>query len=532
MNTLAPIIINNVSYIKLADLCKLQASNTSLNKGPYHIIKKFNFIKNKDYFFFVENDDSWIPADGSIKKIHKAFALLSCIMKMKSLAKFVNQGKKEPVKSITNESNNKEPVKNTISKPTNKEPVKNTVSKQNNNDNSDNNDVIPTDMPIDEPIDVILKYPVINLSENEKFKDKYGKIFNVETRGFKKHTQIYFRVKHVGLYFNIKNLRSGVSDSRSSYEKNTDYIYIDTSNSNKTMFFTYLGLIRCLFVSRSKETSNFIDWSIKTLFTVQFGTDKQKNKLISNIKGISYDIVHDLFARNARALPCIYLTSVNTAGNLRNVMDIDEKHDDTAIICKFGLTQNFGTRTKGHKNDFKDIADNVDLKLILYTYIDPVYLNDAENDLIEFCKDIQFNYKNHQEIVIISQSYFKNVKVFFEKLGYKYSEHTAQFNKQITELNGDINNLQSVVTNNNLLIENIKKQHELELDKMNLELDKKNLELDKKNLELATKELEIKKNEELYQAKLESISKNEELFKAKLEILQLQLQYKELLLQK
>jgi hypothetical protein len=268
------------------------------------------------------------------------------------------------------------------------------------------------------------------------------------------------------------------------------------------IIFTYTGLIRCLFVSRSKVVSNFIDWSMKTLFTAQFGTDKQKNKLVSNIKGISYDIIHDLFSKNARSLPCIYLTSLNTVGQLRCVMNIDDKYKDDDIVYKFGLTKDFDNRTYGHKSEFKDIINDLDLQLVLYTYIDPLFLHNAENDLHDFVSDIKLHYKNHQEIVIFPQSYFKNIKVFFEKIGYKYSGHTEQFNKQIFDLNTNITGLQNIINHKDEYIDTLKKHHQLEIDNKNLEI--------KKNIEI--------------------MNKNEELYKAKLESLQFQLQYKDLLL--
>jgi len=117
-------------------------------------------------------------------------------------------------------------------------------------------------------------------------------------------------------------------------------------------------------------------------------------------------------------------------------------------------------------------------------------------EMLPFVTDIKFDYKNSLELIIIPQSYFKNIKVFFERLGYEYSGHTAQFNKQITDLNNDINQLQSIIHNKDDLIDNPKKHHQLELDNKNLE-----------------------------------INKNEEIYKAKFESLQFQLQYKDLLLQ-
>ena len=477
MNKINTIIINNTSYVQLSELCKLQPKDTNLCKSPYYIIKKYNFIKNTDYFYFHKTDNTWKIADGSNKKFHKAFVLYSVAQKQESLKILIYD---DNILKNNNDTNNN----------TNKS---NTIKSNTNNDY----------------LDDLKKYPVINLNDGEKFRDSNNKLFDIETRGFRKHNQIYFRLSHVATCFCIPKLRDIVADKRSTYSKNIDYTYISTSKSRQSMFFTYYGLIRCLFVSRTETVNNFIDWSLKTLFTAQFGTDKQKNKLVSNIKGISYDIIHELFSKNARSLPCIYLTFLNTVDNLRELMNIDDKYNDDHFVYKFGLTKDFDNRTNGHKNEFKDIADNLDFNLVLYTYIDPLYLHDAEKDLANFVSDIKFKYKNHQEIVIIPQSYFKNIKVFFEGLGYKYSGHTAQFNKQIGDLNNNINNLQSVIANKDEQINNIKLQHQLELDK--------------KDLIISSKDMENNKN-------LEIMSKNEEIYKAKMEALQFQLQYKDLLL--
>ena len=207
MNKVNVTTINNIKYIQISELCKLQPKDTNLYKSPYYIITKFNFIKNKDFFFFKNVDDSWISADGSAKRQHKVFFLLSVVAKFKSLIKFVNY----------NNTNNYN-------------------TNTNNTKNTDN-----------------------------------GAIFDVETRGIRKYNQIFFRVNYVANCFNIKDLRKIVSNNQTSYTKGTDYIYINTFKTNNSMFFTYTGLIRCLFVSRSKVVSNFIDWSMKTLFIAQFG---------------------------------------------------------------------------------------------------------------------------------------------------------------------------------------------------------------------------------------------------------------------
>jgi hypothetical protein len=56
----------------------------------------------------------------------------------------------------------------------------------------------------------------------------------------------------------------------------------------KELYLTYYGVLRVLFASNSNKTNTFIKWATTTLFTVLLGTDTDKNKLISHIKGISY----------------------------------------------------------------------------------------------------------------------------------------------------------------------------------------------------------------------------------------------------
>ena len=82
------------------------------------------------------------------------------------------------------------------------------------------------------------------------------------------------------------------------------------------MYLTYECLLRVLFTTRNNKTSNFINWTVNTLFTVQMGSDSDKNKLISSIKGLSYESIQELFSSNARSLPCVYLSAFNTVGKL------------------------------------------------------------------------------------------------------------------------------------------------------------------------------------------------------------------------
>ena len=64
-------------------------------------------------------------------------------------------------------------------------------------------------------------------------------------------------------------------------------------------------------------------------------------------------------------------------------MNIDEKHKDDEIVCKFGRTNDsfsMARRTDEHLAMFGKI-DNVDLKLKCYSYVDNQYTSNAEFDI-------------------------------------------------------------------------------------------------------------------------------------------------------
>ena len=166
-------------------------------------------------------------------------------------------------------------------------------------------------------------------------------------------------------------------------------------------------MLRCLFVSRNNKTDYFIDWATKTLFVAQMGTIEQKDILVSKIKGVSYKAIQELFSINARDMPCVYLTAFNTVGVLRKEMNIDMKYKDDDIVYKFGLTKSFEIRKNGHKSEYKKIENLIDMKLVQYTYIDPLYISEAENEIKNMLEEYKITWENHDELVVIPNNMLK-----------------------------------------------------------------------------------------------------------------------------
>lgn len=364
---------------------------------------------------------------------------------------------------------------------------------------------------------------LIHLNDDEKFQDDQGNILDIETRGIREHDKIYFKVKDISTMFNITYLNDSLTDSNGKYEKNIDYKYfICTKEGNsrqkttkidetktlvkKELFLTFEGMLRVLFVSRNNKTNKFINWATKTLFAAQMGTIEQKNKLVSKIKGVSYETIQELFSINARQMPCIYLTAFNTVDKLRHAMDISNNHSDGDIVYKFGLTKSFETRKYGHTQEYKKIDDLIDKKLIYFTYIDPIYITQAEVEIKEILEEYKLEWDNHKELVIIPNNMLKFVKTAYENIGMKYSGHTAEFNVKINELNAKIITLENQANNLTKEIDNLKElyEHKLAL----------------KDQIISNHISENNHLKEIYQIQIESLKKDNEILQLKLQLTQ------------
>ena len=242
---------------------------------------------------------------------------------------------------------------------------------------------------------------------------------------------------------------------------------------------TYEGLIKLLYVSRNKNAKHFRSWATETLFTVQMGTIEQKNKLVAKIKGVSYDTIQELFSINAREMPCVYLTALNTVEVLRNEMNIDMSHSNDSIVYKYGLTTSFESRKNGHNQEFKKIDHLIDKKLVYYTIIDPLYLSKAETEIKTMMEDNKIKWDNHDELVIIPNNMMKYVKKIFETIGLKYSGHTTELTRKIQELEMTIQTIQ------------LKHENELKLKDKDIEILHKEIQFKDREIKFREQENEL-----------------------------------------
>ena len=131
---------------------------------------------------------------------------------------------------------------------------------------------------------------ILELNDNEKFKDVDNNPLNIEVRGERNVNKCFFKLKDIIINFNMNRLKDTIEDKNTEYQEDKHYKYFISKNkykktSKKELYLTYLGFVRVLFVSKykiKKETyltvMNWINQFSKINekeFKINFKTKKQ-----------------------------------------------------------------------------------------------------------------------------------------------------------------------------------------------------------------------------------------------------------------
>jgi hypothetical protein len=348
-------------------------------------------------------------------------------------------------------------------------------------------------------INVINKAPaIIILNDNEKFTDNEGNIIEIETRGERAVDKIYFKVKDVSDGFEMKKLSDVLIDKRNDYIADSHYNYfnciIPVSNGKKNskltttkkeLFLTYEGILRVLFVSKCGRANTFIKWATEKLFIIQMGTNEQKLKLRDTL-GVLPEAVKEVCKKSTSPISCIYLFSLGTVANLRKTFNIitEGNYNDNDIVVKYGRTEDLERRTSEHNNDYGKM-ENVELRLMMYSFVDSSYASDAETDIANFYTYSKYKYDidGRNEMAIIPKDKLDIVKKEYEKIRKIYAGSLKELLNEIERLKQEN--------------ENIKLHHQIELNKQQMNIHKleHSLELQKEKYdnEILKRDFEIYK---------------------------------------
>jgi len=201
--------------------------------------------------------------------------------------------------------------------------------------------------------------PILYLDEEEMFKDADGNVLPIEVRGERNRQNIFFRVKDISDNFVFPKLKTVLLNNSSEYKRGLHFktfirqstvVNYDPNLPNKktSLFLTYKGLLRFLFVSRNKNAEQFQDWAEEKLFTIQMGTQEEKDKLGTKIQNINYSDFSNVFRKHANKLSAIYLIKIGQVKDIRTTFNIPDSYSDEQMLYKYGFTDDLNRRFKEH----------------------------------------------------------------------------------------------------------------------------------------------------------------------------------------
>jgi hypothetical protein len=261
-------VVNNINVYEAINIYNYDSSFFPGCIRTRLIVDKKKLVE-EDYLYAYIKKGEWIK---SKKSYCKAKLLLNAEWVEKNVPKFIKMKKVKEVEVEENEDEDEDEVEEEV------EEVE------------------------DELLYEVMPAPdILELEENEQFKDKDGNLMDIEVRGERERKQCYFSVKDVSKLFKITDLRRILIVKSSNYCEKTHYKYftiqkvktiVKTSTKNsrinpnkKEIFLTYKGLLKVLFSSRTGNAEYFQDWAEDILFTVQLGDKNQKNELVSKVLG-------------------------------------------------------------------------------------------------------------------------------------------------------------------------------------------------------------------------------------------------------
>lgn len=198
----------------------------------------------------------------------------------------------------------------------------------------------------------------------------------------------------------------------------------------------------------------------------------------SNIINIS-----NIINKSATHIPCIYLLKLGTVKDLRISFNINTLYDDTMILLKYGCTKNLNTRLKQHNKIFNKIQENINIELIRFSIIDPLYIFNAETKLKSLITPYHYTFETFKELIIIDSKTLKTIEEQYNILGTLYSGYNRD----------EINNNRALLEQYNLLNE------KYNLLTKKLDLLQQISVLEKQNLEQKLEILQLKYRQCLHQ---------------------------------
>ena len=321
--------------------------------------------------------------------------------------------------------------------------------------------------------------PILYLDDAEKFHDADGNVIEIETRGERHEDKIYFKVKDVSVGFGMPSLSRNILCFKAyerglhytTFKRETTLHSMESKNTNKpsktTLYLTYRGLVRVLFVSRNKHVDKFQDWAEEKLFTIQMGTREQKVKLGAEILNTSPRTLKAVLDKHAANFPSIYLMSLGKVRELREIFGIPSDKLDDSTVYKFGFTEDLSRRVIELENQYSKIK-GVTISMGTFHVVDTKYTSEAENKVRELCGafEVRINktVQGFNELVVLDDKQFAIVRDLYSKYGENFAGATLGLQKQIVELKDSIKEYENEIIRLKMTIQYNHELHEKDMN--------------------------------------------------------------------
>jgi hypothetical protein len=280
------------------------------------------------------------------------------------------------------------------------------------------------------------------------------------------------------------------------YKRGIDYITFKrctqnvSKNTNKpsstSLYLTYEGLLRVLFVSKNKNASLFKKWATQMIFTIQMGSKEQKVKLGTDLCNIPLKTYKAIFESHTSNFPSIYLLSLGKVRNLRATFGISDTIPDDSVVYKYGFTRDFARRIGEHQQAYSKLPGvTVDVKW--FQNIDIKYLSEAENEVEEECSayGTRLHVPDYKELIALNDRQFEHMQKSYRRIGKEYAGATAELNEKIEELRAQIKDMQMqhrhALLEKDMEIQRVTMQHERDTMIFALKEDNYKLQLQSKS---------------------------------------------------
>lgn len=299
--------------------------------------------------------------------------------------------------------------------------------------------------------------PLLELRENEHFRNDSGEIYEVEVRGTRHHKSCYFKVSDVAICFDIKKLIHTITHAKSGYELGYDYVNFNIQklcnaenkdiktkkkpsaiSKKESLYFTYHGLIRTIIASKSGNARSFLDWMMEVLFAAHLGTPDQKAKVASKLLGVDYATVLSFCGAINTKISAIYLFRIGSVGDLRDKLNIPKKWPNKASVYKYGRTDDIKRRFKNHLDGKYSEKNGFQTSLITMWFVDKDMYVEAEAVLKNHLNENgwRLNNKEHTEIAIFNMNKSTMIKEL-DPLFREYASEVRTLEKRIQELENE-----------------------------------------------------------------------------------------------